>query len=380
MQNKAKIKSRPNAQEPILRLEGLSKFFGKRCALDRIDLEVYPGEIVGFLGPNGAGKTTAIKTLMGFYQEDAGQVWIQDHQLREEYEKAMENVGGIVENPEMYTHLTGYQNISLYAHLHGIKDRSQLARAIQRVGLESRIKEQVRRYSLGMKQRCGLALALVHEPSLLVLDEPTNGLDPAGIHELRDLLRQLAHEEGVGVLISSHMLSEMQLICDRVVIIDQGRMLDAFAVQDDPIYEARSQKAAQRYREQQAERKALGLAGTSVAPEGETPSWLAGVRDSESSPALQLEADERCWLLAVEASENIAQLLAYAQEAGLLKRYEADGERWRLYLGEQQDPKSSLGPLQAKIIQQGLYIQHFAPVAETLEERFLNRTKSSRIR
>ncbi|MDI9497176.1 MAG: ABC transporter ATP-binding protein [Bacillota bacterium] len=211
--------------ENRLELRGLTKRFGKRIVVDELDLDVRAGEILGFLGPNGAGKTTTIKMILGFLFEDAGTITIDGHDLRRDYERALSSVGGIVENPEMYVQLTGRQNLELYARLHGVRDRARIDEVIRLVGMEQRINEKVRKYSLGMKQRTGLALAIVHRPRLLILDEPTNGLDPAGIRHLRDILKRLAHEEGVAILVSSHLLSEMQLMCDRVAIIDQGRLI-----------------------------------------------------------------------------------------------------------------------------------------------------------
>lgn len=209
----------------ILEVKGLTKYFGRRKAVDDLNLEVDSGQIMGFLGPNGAGKTTTIKMIMGFLREDAGEIIINGYNLRKDYEKAMSYLGGIVENPEMYNGLTGRQNITLYAKLHGIKDKESIERVINLVQMDNRIDTRIKQYSLGMKQRIGLALALVHDPKILILDEPTNGLDPAGIRHLRDILKFKAHQEGTAVLVSSHMLSEMELLCDEVTVIDQGRFI-----------------------------------------------------------------------------------------------------------------------------------------------------------
>ncbi|MDD4368889.1 MAG: ABC transporter ATP-binding protein [Oscillospiraceae bacterium] len=212
--------------EDILKLNHLTKQFGRRKAVDDLTLSVRSGEIFGFLGPNGAGKTTTIKMVMGFLFEDTGHIEIGGYDLRHQYGKAMAQVGGIVENPEMYGQFSGRQNLEMYARLHGLKDRRRIDEVVRLVGMDKRINEKVKRYSLGMKQRVGLAQALVHRPRLLILDEPTNGLDPDGIHQLRDLLKNLAHQEGVAVMVSSHQLAEMQMMCDRVGIINQGRLLD----------------------------------------------------------------------------------------------------------------------------------------------------------
>lgn len=207
----------------VLQLTGVRKSFGKRCVVDDVDLTVNAGEILGFLGPNGAGKTTTIKIATGFLGMDRGSVTICGYDLVKEYEKAMRNVGGVVENPELYRDLTARTNLIMYARVQGNVTRQRIDDVIELVRLKNRADEKIKRYSLGMKQRISLAQALLHKPKLLILDEPTNGLDPAGIHELRDILKTLAHEQGVGVLVSSHQLAEMQLMCDRVAIIAQGQ-------------------------------------------------------------------------------------------------------------------------------------------------------------
>lgn len=210
----------------ILSIQQLNKYFGQRHVIDHLSFDVRAGEIFGFLGPNGAGKTTTIKLVMGFLREDGGRILINGIDKKENYEEAMSYLGGIVENPEMYGNFTGRQNLEMYARTHGNISKQQIDEIITMVGLDKRIDEKVKRYSLGMKQRVGLAQALLHKPKMLILDEPTNGLDPVGIHSLRDILRRLAHEEGIAVMVSSHILAEMQLMCDRVGIVDKGRLID----------------------------------------------------------------------------------------------------------------------------------------------------------
>ncbi|MBP7401948.1 MAG: ABC transporter ATP-binding protein [Clostridia bacterium] len=211
--------------DAILSIRNLDKSFGRRKVIDNISFDVLPGEVFGFLGPNGAGKTTTIKMVMGFLTPDAGTIRINGFDLRRDYEKAMAMLGGIVENPEMYKDLSGQVNLEMYARLHGNVPPERIREAVAMVGMENRIREKVKKYSLGMKQRVGLAQAVLHRPRLLILDEPTNGLDPAGIRELRDILKRLAHEEGVAVFVSSHQLAEMQLMCDRVGIIHRGALM-----------------------------------------------------------------------------------------------------------------------------------------------------------
>ncbi|OJU12825.1 MAG: bacitracin ABC transporter ATP-binding protein [Clostridiales bacterium 43-6] len=211
--------------EIVLQTENLSKSFGSRKIIDNISLSVYAGEVFGFLGPNGAGKTTTIKMIMGFLGIDSGSISVCGLNLKKDYENAMAQVGGIVENPEMYKTLSGLTNLKMYARLHDGVTPERIQEVVRLVGMEQRIKEKVKKYSLGMKQRVGLAQAILHRPKLLILDEPTNGLDPAGIRELRDILKNLAHKENTAVLVSSHLLAEMQLMCDRVGIINNGKLI-----------------------------------------------------------------------------------------------------------------------------------------------------------
>lgn len=211
--------------EVVLKITNLSKSFGKKKIIDNISFEVYAGEIFGFLGPNGAGKTTTIKMIMGFLSLDEGQILIEGVDLKKDYEKAMSYLGGIVENPEMYKDLSGQTNLEMYGRLHDGVTKQRISEVVELVGMQNRIKDKVKKYSLGMKQRIGLAQSILHRPKILILDEPTNGLDPSGIKELRDILKKLAHEEGVAVFVSSHLLTEMQLMCDRVGIINNGKLL-----------------------------------------------------------------------------------------------------------------------------------------------------------
>lgn len=212
--------------ETVLSVKNLNKSFGSKHIIKNATFDVYAGEIFGFLGPNGSGKTTTIKMIMGFLFPDSGDIEICGYDVKKDYEKAMNLVGGIVENPEMYKDMTGMQNLHMYGRLHDGVTQERMNEVIEIVGMQARANEKIKKYSLGMKQRIGVAQAILHRPRLLILDEPTNGLDPAGIKELRDILKKLAHEENVAVLVSSHMLAEMELMCDRVAIIDKGTILD----------------------------------------------------------------------------------------------------------------------------------------------------------
>ncbi len=218
--------------ETVLKISNLNKSFGKKKIINNISFDVYAGEVFGFLGPNGAGKTTTIKMVMGFLSTDSGDIYINNLNVKKDYEKAMSYIGGIVENPEMYKNLSGLTNLKMYARLHEGVTKERINEVVKLVGMENRIKDKVKKYSLGMKQRCGLAQALLHKPKLLILDEPTNGLDPSGIRELRDILKKLAHEEKVAVFVSSHLMSEMELMCDRVAIINKGEILGVKTVEE----------------------------------------------------------------------------------------------------------------------------------------------------
>ena len=205
--------------EVALKIDHLNKYFGKRQILHDICMEVYAGEVFGFLGPNGAGKTTTIKIVVGLLRLDEGDVQIHGHSITKHFEDAMACVGGIVENPELYKYMTGRENLRQYARMRTGVDEKRIDEVVELVGLSNRINDKVGKYSLGMRQRLGVAQALLHRPKLLILDEPTNGLDPAGIKELRDILKNLAHKENIAVLVSSHLMSEMEMMCDRVGVI-----------------------------------------------------------------------------------------------------------------------------------------------------------------
>lgn len=225
-----------NQKEPVVQIKQLTKTIGKKKIIDNITFDIFPGEVFGFLGPNGAGKTTTIRMMVGLMSVTSGDIIIKGNSIRSDFVRAIEHVGGIVENPEMYKFLTGYQNLVHYARMSTNLPKSnrtkRIKEVIELVGLEKRIHDKVKTYSLGMRQRLGLAQALLHSPRLLILDEPTNGLDPAGIREIRDYLRKLAREEGLSIMVSSHLLSEMELMCDRIGIIQQGQLIDVKTMTD----------------------------------------------------------------------------------------------------------------------------------------------------
>ena len=212
--------------ETILKCENLYKTFGKKTILKDVSLEVNEGDILGFIGPNGAGKTTTIKLILGLQSITKGNVSINGYDIEKNFTNAIKRVGAIVENPDMYMYLTGFQNLKLVANLYKDVSEDRINEVVKLVKLENRIKDKVSKYSLGMRQRLGIAQAILHKPNLLILDEPTNGLDPEGIKEMRELLVDLASIEKMGILISSHNLAELDNFCNKVCIIDNGKIIE----------------------------------------------------------------------------------------------------------------------------------------------------------
>lgn len=209
----------------VLQTDELTKRYGRRVAVDRLSLQVERGEIYGFLGQNGAGKSTTIRMLLGLVRPTHGRVQLLGHDLGKAPLLARARVGAIIEAPSFYDNLTGRQNLRLLASLSGGTTVARTSEVLAIVGLAARADEPVRVYSYGMRQRLGLAQTLLPHPSLIILDEPTNGLDPQGIHEVRQLIRRLRDEFGLTVMLSSHLLAEIEQLCDRVAIIDAGRLL-----------------------------------------------------------------------------------------------------------------------------------------------------------
>ena len=205
----------------VLEVKGVKKKLGKREIIKGLDLSVNEGEIFGFLGPNGAGKTTTIRMLVGLISPNEGEIVVCGKSVLSEKEQALKNVGAVVENPELYKYLSGRENLMQIARIRKVS-KEEVEELIDLVGLKDRIDDKVRKYSLGMKQRLGLAAALIGNPKLLILDEPTNGLDPSGIIDFRDVVKKAARERGMAVFISSHILSEVQNLCDRVAFINNG--------------------------------------------------------------------------------------------------------------------------------------------------------------
>jgi ABC-2 type transport system ATP-binding protein len=205
-------------------VHGLTKRFGSRTAVDQVDLLVPRGSAFGYLGPNGAGKTTLIRTLLGLTKADSGAMSLLGIPVPAQRSRALARVGAIVDEPRFHSHLTGRQNLSILAAARGGDAAKQIGPALDRTRLTQRADDKVGAYSMGMRQRLGLAACLLADPQLLILDEPMNGLDPAGIHEMRDMLRSLT-DEGRTVVLSSHLLDEVERTCDQVAIVDQGKVI-----------------------------------------------------------------------------------------------------------------------------------------------------------
>jgi ABC-2 type transport system ATP-binding protein len=217
---------RANTPAPAIETIGLTKRFGERVAVDAVNLTVPRGVVYGLLGHNGAGKTTLIRMLLGLTHRSAGEARLLGLAMPEGRADALARVGALVEEPRLHAHLTGRENLRIIADVRSVEARSRIDGVLDRVGLSNRADERVRSYSLGMRQRLGVARTLLADPELLILDEPSNGLDPSGIVEFRHLIRSLAEDEGRTVFLSSHQLSEIERVCDRAAIIDRGRVLE----------------------------------------------------------------------------------------------------------------------------------------------------------
>jgi ABC-2 type transport system ATP-binding protein len=213
------------ASNAVLLAEHLSKRYQQREAVSDVSFTVKRGEVFGFLGPNGAGKTTTIRMLVGLVRPSAGRVLVEGRDLVREREAALAHLGCIVESPDFYGYLTGRENLEHFARMLGPAAVARIDAVAELLRIRTRLPDRVSTYSLGMRQRLGIAQALLGEPAVLVLDEPANGLDPAGIHELRLLLRRLADERGLSVFVSSHLLGEVEKVCHRIAIVHRGRAL-----------------------------------------------------------------------------------------------------------------------------------------------------------
>ncbi|EJM9210693.1 ABC transporter ATP-binding protein [Listeria monocytogenes] len=262
--------------ERALQVTNLHKKIRKREIIKGISFEVMPGEVFGFLGPNGAGKTTTIRMIVGLIKPTSGTILIGGKDIRKNFTEAMRGLGSIVENPEFYSFLTGQENLAYFARMDSSIKKERIQEVTELVGLEKRINDRVSTYSLGMRQRLGIAQSLLSNPKLLILDEPTNGLDPSGIHEMRDFIRALARNEGISVLVSSHLLSEIELLCDRVAIMTDGTI-----IKTDQVAHLLSSRAQLRWRVTPIEQaKAFLESVTEVEVDGE---YLVTAMNEESA-------------------------------------------------------------------------------------------------
>jgi ABC-2 type transport system ATP-binding protein len=209
-------------RDEVLLLDNVTKTIKGRQIIKEISFSMKRGEVMGFLGPNGAGKSTTLRMIVGLSKPTSGKINICGYSVVKNYVKAMSNVGCIIEGPDLYNYMSGIDNLRMLASMSRDVTERDIINVVDLVGLKNRIRDKVNTYSLGMKQRLGIAQALMHNPKLLILDEPTNGLDPFGISELRNLVKQLASEKNISVLISSHIISEIELMCDKVTIIKNG--------------------------------------------------------------------------------------------------------------------------------------------------------------
>ena len=300
----------------VVETSGLTKRFGERVAVDDVDLHVPRGSAFGYLGPNGAGKTTLIRMLLGLTSSTAGSMRLLGRPVPAERAEALSRVGAIVEEPRFHGHLTGRENLSVIAAAREPEAHGRIDGALARVGLSRRADDRVKRYSLGMRQRLGVARSLLADPELLILDEPTNGLDPAGIHEFRDMIRGFA-AEGRTVLLSSHLLDEVEKICDQVAIVDRGRIVMQGSIAE----------------------LAAGAARTLL------------VVTSDDERALALFAEHR----AVKTANS-----------------ESDGIRVTLH--SETEPEAAADDIGRRIVLAGLAIRRFEPARVSLERRFLEIT------
>jgi ABC-2 type transport system ATP-binding protein len=295
--------------ESVIETKALTKKFGHRAAVDGVDLHVPAGVAFGFLGPNGAGKTTMIRTLLGLTQPTSGEISLLGLPQPAKRREALARVGAIVEEPRFHPHLTGRENLKIVAAARDRAAETRIPEALERVGLGHRADDRVKTYSLGMRQRLGIARCLIADPALLILDEPMNGLDPAGILEMRHLIRAFV-DEGRTVFLSSHLLDEVEKTCDEIAIVDQGRVVVQGGV-------------------------------TEIADTGD-PTVLLGVDDLEAARRV-LSAEPR------------------------VTKIEVEGKELRITLGGDVSPAE----LNRALVTAGVGVSRLEPARATLEEKFV---------
>lgn len=216
----------------VLELKSVNKTISNQKIIKDISFELYKGEVLGLLGPNGSGKTTTMRMIVGLMSITCGEIYIQGNSIKENFKESIKQIGAMIETPAFYPFYSGYKNLMYFARMLEGVSKERVLEIIDLLGLSNAIHKKFSTYSLGMKQRLGIAQALLHNPSILILDEPTNGLDPAGVREIRDYLKRIAEVEQTAILLSSHLLSEIELICDRSIIIQNGQFVESIELND----------------------------------------------------------------------------------------------------------------------------------------------------
>ncbi|MGG0176994.1 ABC transporter ATP-binding protein [Gottfriedia acidiceleris] len=216
----------------VLELKSVNKTISNQKIIKDISFELYKGEVLGLLGPNGSGKTTTMRMIVGLMSITSGEIYIQGNSIKENFKESIKHIGAMIETPAFYPFYSGYKNLMYFARMLEGVSKERVLEVIDLLGLSNAIHKKFSTYSLGMKQRLGIAQALLHNPSILILDEPTNGLDPAGVREIRDYLKRIAEVEQTAILLSSHLLSEIELICDRSIIIQNGQFVESIDLND----------------------------------------------------------------------------------------------------------------------------------------------------
>jgi ABC-2 type transport system ATP-binding protein len=294
---------------PVVSVSHLSKKYGSHCAVDDLSFELQQGEVYGFLGQNGAGKSTTIRMLLTLVQPSAGSIHIKGKDITRYRKEALREVGAMIERPDLYPYLTAREHLRLFAGMNGIRiGKADIDACLDRVGLLERAESKVKTFSQGMKQRLGLAIALVHEPGILFLDEPTNGLDPQGIADVRHLLKHLSRDKGITILISSHLLHEVEQIADRMLIIHRGKKVREGSVKE--LFDAHSMQVQVQL-----------LNGSDVMAKIEQSEWRSNlVRCDQNDLHFQLEK-ERIPLLVSTLSQMGAEILSVQTRYSLEEQF-----------------------------------------------------------
>ncbi|AZK48728.1 ABC transporter ATP-binding protein [Paenibacillus lentus] len=289
----------------VLSVNQVSKKIGSKYLVHRLSFDIQKGEVVGLLGPNGAGKTTTIRMIVGLISMSEGDILVKGKSVRRNFTEAVAHIGGIIENPEFYGYMSGYGNLKQFQRMVEGVAEERIHEVVKLVGLEQALHKKVKAYSLGMRQRLGIAQALLHRPSILILDEPTNGLDPAGIREMREYLKQIAREEGIAILVSSHLLSEIELMCSRVVVIQQGELVtvrDLDKPQNEMEYVKLKLRTDNAVRAKERLQRMEEVTIASIAPEQKEITVV--VRDRHIPRIVQALSEERIGLYRMEESRE----------------------------------------------------------------------------